>query len=249
MSATTPRLLVLFTDFGAGDLYVPQVKLALAAEGIALARIVDLLHDAPAFDVKASAHLLAALFERVPREAALMAVVDPGVGSDRGAAVLRADDRWLVGPDNGLLCVVAARASRCEYWNIHWRPPTLAPSFHGRDLFAPIAAALARGEFPRDRLARVERLDVELSALDLHEVIYIDHYGNAFTGIRAASIASAARLRIADRIIAHANVFSAVPHGEVFWYQNSSGLVEIAANGAAAAQALSLRVGTPIKIS
>ncbi len=82
-----------------------------------------------------------------------MAVVDPGVGGLREAVILVADGRCYVGPDNGLLSVVAQRAAACAYWRITWRPQELSASFHGRDLFAPIAALIARGAFPAERLA------------------------------------------------------------------------------------------------
>src|SRR5262245_57403907 len=100
-------MIVLFTDFGADDLYVGQVKAALLSEFPA-AVIVDLLHDAPNFRVEPSAHLLAALQERFPRGGVFLAVIDPGVGGAREAVVVQADGRWYVGPDNGLLSVVAA---------------------------------------------------------------------------------------------------------------------------------------------
>src|SRR5512140_2200999 len=96
--------IVLFTDFGTGDIYVGQVKAVLQrlAPDVAL---IDLLHDAPAFSVRASAHLLAALAERFAEDTVFLAVVDPGVGGARDAVVVRADERCYVGPDNGLLSV------------------------------------------------------------------------------------------------------------------------------------------------
>jgi S-adenosylmethionine hydrolase len=100
----------LFTDFGAADIYVGQVKAVLAREAPANA-IIDLLHEAPAFNVRAGAHLLAALASQIPAGSVTLAVVDPGVGGDRAAVALEVDGRWFVGPDNGLMSG-AGRAGR-----------------------------------------------------------------------------------------------------------------------------------------
>ena len=100
-------MIFLFTDYGAADLYVGQMRAALFLHAPG-ADIVDLLHTAPDFDVRASAHLLAALAPSFQLGSVCLAVVDPGVGSSRDAVVMLADERWYVGPDNGLLSVVAA---------------------------------------------------------------------------------------------------------------------------------------------
>jgi S-adenosyl-L-methionine hydrolase (adenosine-forming) len=237
----------LFTDFGASDLYVPQVKLVLAQHGIDPSHIVDLLHEAPAFDVPASAHLLTALVSRLPRGTVVMAVVDPGVGGPRRAAVVRCENYWLVGPDNGLLSVTAARGAMEQAWHIVWRPQQLAATFHGRDLFAPVAAALAKNAVPAQWLTETQALDVSVAVEDLARVIYVDHYGNALTGLRAAGLPAAAQLSVAGREISQRRTFSEAPLKEVFWYENSLGLVEIAANLASAAEELELTIGTPLQ--
>jgi len=99
----------LFTDFGSADLYVGQVKAVLHAEAPEVA-VIDLLHDAPPFEVAAGAHLLAALVRRLPAGAVVIAVVDPGVGGARAPVVVQAEGRYFVGPDNGLMSVVEIAA-------------------------------------------------------------------------------------------------------------------------------------------
>jgi len=234
--------IVLYTDFGARDLYVGQVKAVLAARA-PRARVLDALHDAPAFDIAASAHLLAALAPHYPRGSVFCAVVDPGVGGAREAIVLRADGRTFVGPDNGLLSVLWARARRRSCRRIVWRPANLSASFHGRDLFAPVAAALAAHRLPRSwtRASRAPR--VLLGAEERAAVIYIDHYGNAMTGLRAAGRAHSARLSVGRRRLAFARVFEAAPRSGAFWTVNSLGMIEIAAQRASAARRLGLKVG------
>jgi S-adenosylmethionine hydrolase len=238
--------LVLFTDFGATDLYVGQMEAVLERDAPGV-RVIHLLHEAPRFNPRASAHLLAALVTRMPAGHVYVAVVDPGVGSERAAVAVHADGNWFVGPDNGLLSVIAARATSCLLWRIVREPAGIAVSFHGRDLFAPLAATIARGEFPDESVALSATLNVALGPDDLAEIAYVDHYGNAVTGIRAREVPKARRFIVGGSEIGHGRVFSAVAPGAILWYENSVGLVEIAVNGGSAAAALGLSVGTPVR--
>jgi S-adenosylmethionine hydrolase len=238
--------LVLFTDFGSADLYVGQVEAAFERDAPGV-RVIHLLDEAPMFDPRAGAHLLAALVGRLPAGHVFFCVVDPGVGGPRGAVVMEADGNWFVGPDNGLLSVIAARAAARRLWRVTKHPPGLSVSFHGRDLFAPLAAALATGRFPTNLVDTAAALEVELGAEDLPEVVYIDHYGNAFTGLRAAGLPTTRRLVARGREIPHARVFGDAARGTPFWYGNSAGLVEIALSGASAAHALGLQIGDPVR--
>jgi S-adenosylmethionine hydrolase len=241
-------MLVLFTDFGADDIYVAQVKAVLARHAPAGTPVLDLLHRVPSFDARAGAHLLAALQAWFPPGSVFLSVVDPDVGSARDAVVLEAGDKWYVGPDNGLLSVVAARAGRARSWRIVWRPQDLSASFHGRDLFAPVAAWLAGRNLDADKIEESPALNVRLGAGDLAEVIYIDHYGNALSGLRSGSVSRSARIEVGGRVLAYARVFSDVPPGSAFWYEDSIGLVEIAVARGSAAELLGLRVGDPIRV-
>ena len=237
-------MIFLFTDFGAGDIYAGQVK-AVLQQLAPKVPVIDLLHDAPRFNVKAGAHLLAALAARPPRYSITMAVVDPGVGGLRAPVAVLADGHWFVGPDNGLISVAAARAKKCEVFSIGWQPKNLSASFHGRDLFAPVAGMLARGNRSAARLKKAP-LAVNFGADDLGEVIYVDHFGNLVTGLRAGAVPQGRKLDIDGRGIPHARVFSGVRQEEVFWYENSLGLAEIAANSASAAGKLGFTIGTPV---
>jgi len=240
-------MIFLFTDFGVADLYVGQVKAVLHRQAPGT-QVVDLLHEAPAYNVKASAHLLATLAERIPPGSVTLAVVDPGVGGARKPIAVLADDRWFVGPDNGLMSVLAARAERAEAFPVGWKPASLSASFHGRDLFAPVVAMLAHGDRKAANLGRKTKLSGDFGASDLAEIIYVDHYGNAMTGLRAGDVPRKARLVIEGHRIEHARTFSDVPPGQAFWYENSLGLVEIAANSINAAATFGLRVGHPLAL-
>ncbi len=241
-------MILLFTDFGADDIYVAQVKAVLAQHAPAGTLILDLLHRVPSFDPKAGAHLLAALQARFPEGSVFLCVVDPGVGGARDPVVLQADGKWYAGPDNGLLAVVAARAGKARTWRVVWRPQALSASFHGRDLFAPVAAWLAAGNLDGDKIEEIAGLKAQLGADDLAEVIYIDHYGNALTGLRSASVSHSARIEAGGRLLPNARVFAEAPAGDAFWYEDSIGLVEIALARGSAAELLGLRVRDPIAV-
>lgn len=237
--------IVLFTDFGRDDPYVGQMEAAIEHDAPGC-RVIHLLHSAPSFDVRASAHLLAALVEHLPGGHIVCGVVDPGVGGERHGLCMFARGGWYVGPDNGLFSVIAARTQTPRLWHI--APPMhgVSASFHGRDVFAPVAAAIARGRFPDEHAIEVPKLDVDFGGEDLAQIIYVDHYGNCHSGIRAGNAPREARLVAKGNAISYARVFSSAPQGAAFWYENSQGLVEIAVNCGSAATALGLSVGDAI---
>ena len=241
-------MIVLFTDFGLEGPYTGQVLAVLQQTAPAIPAI-SLFADAPAGESKPSAYLLAAYAAWFPAGTVFLCVVDPGVGGARRAVVAAADGKYFTGPDNGLFDLVLRRGEAAALWEIAWQPPVLSASFHGRDLFAPVAARLARG----DKLADLARPADDRVAErgwpdDLAEIVYLDHYGNALTGLRGAAVPPDARLKASGRRIAPAATFSAVRPGEAFWYVNSNGLAEIAVNGGSAATVLGLRVGSPVAV-
>lgn len=240
-------MIILFSDFGEVGPYAGQIKGMLAREAPGI-EVIDLLHDAPAFQSKASSYLLAALIDVFPTDVVFLCVVDPGVGSDREPIVVEADGRRFVGPDNGLFEIVLRRANTTSAWNITWRPEAMSASFHGRDLFAPVAGMLARGEAPPGDEVAVDKVRRPDWPDELAEVIYIDNFGNAMTGIRARTVSADARIEAGGRSFTRARTFSDLPEGEPFWYENSNGLAEIAVNQGRADKALHLFVGSPVVV-
>jgi S-adenosylmethionine hydrolase len=238
-------MIVLFTDFGLAGPYIGQVKAVLWRHASAVP-VIDLFADAPAGRPKPAAYLLAAYATWFAPGSVVLAVIDPGVGSDRAALVVEADGRWYVGPDNGLFELVRRRAAHARLWEITWRPALLSASFHGRDLFAPVAARLARGEPPPGRLLPPAFGRHPEWPDDLGEIVYIDHFGNAMTGWRAAMLAAGTRLAVGSRLLPRAATFSDVAPGEPFWYENANGLAEIAVNSGSAAAVLGLAIGSPV---
>jgi S-adenosyl-L-methionine hydrolase (adenosine-forming) len=240
-------MIVLFTDFGLDGPYTGQVKAVLygTAPGVP---VVELFADAPAGRPKPAAYLLAAYGVWFPPGTVLLAVIDPGVGGPRVPVIVEAEGRWYVGPDNGLFEHVMRRAASARTWEILWRPETLSASFHGRDLFAPVAGWLARGERPVHKPRAPEIGQHADWPDDLPEIVYVDRYGNAMTGLRGSLLPYDARLVVSGRALRHARIYSDVAPGEAFWYENSNGLVEIAVNAGRAADALQLVIGSPVAV-
>ncbi len=238
-------MIALFTDFGLTDPYVGQLHAMLVHEAPGVP-VVDLFHGVPNFDVRAGAYLLPSFTRNFPSGTVFLCVVDPGVGSERTPVMVRVDGCWYVGPDNGLFSVLASRSQHVECYAILWRPPFLSESFHGRDLFAPVAGRLARGELPECEPAPLE---LPKWPADLPQVLYIDHYGNGVTGLRGEALTKDRRLRIGRHTLRHARVFSEAARGRAFWYVNANGLVEIAVREGSAARRLGLRFGTRVRFS
>lgn len=240
-------MIVIATDFGCEGPYLGQMKAVLLREAPSIP-CVELFCNLPPFDIEAAAYLLAAYAGEFPEATVFLCVVDPGVGGTRRAAIVQADGRWYVGPDNGMLNIIAHRAQRLCWWDITWRPEHLSHSFHGRDLFAPVAARIARGDsVPGDAVDPQERL---LSGWpeDLARIVYVDRYGNLLTGLRAEHLAQNAVIESAGRRFEYARTFSAVAPGSAFWYANANGLVEIAVNQGNASAVLGLKAGDGVQI-
>ncbi len=243
-------MIVLFTDFGITGPYVGQMKSVLCQQA-PTTPVIDLMHDAPAFDPRAAAYLLASLVNEFPRDSVFLCVVDPGVGSQRKPLIARIDERWFVGPDNGLFNIVAQRAlgnSEVKWWEISWLPEKLSSSFHGRDLFAPVAAMLANGKAPPGKPVDISADRISRWPGSLEKIIYIDHFGNAMTGVRAADIDNNHVIAVADHQLRWARTFADVDLGQGFWYENSNGLVELAVNQGRADQVLQLRIGDAVAL-
>ncbi|MEM6998313.1 MAG: SAM-dependent chlorinase/fluorinase [Pseudomonadota bacterium] len=240
-------MIFLFTDYGVGGPYVGQLE-AVLHQHLPEERVINLMANAPRNNPKAGAYLLASLSEHIPTKSVFLCVVDPGVGSNQDKPViLNINHRWYVGPDNGLFDIVARQDIDRECWQITWKPEYLSNSFHGRDLYAPVCSKIVNREaIPGDK---VDWKDQHQWPDDLNEVIYIDHFGNCITGIRADQLDNKVMISINNQKLLNANTFSDVPAGKAFWYENSNGLVEIAVNQGSAAENLELKIGSRLLFS
>jgi S-adenosylmethionine hydrolase len=241
------KMVVLLTDFGWAGPYVGQMKVALAAHA-PHQPIIDLIHDLPRFNVRAAAHLLPAYTATLPLDSVVLVVVDPGVGSSsREPVMVEVEGRWYVGPGNGVFERLCASASEYRYWRITWRPTHLSASFHGRDLFAPVAAMLASGT-PPELLGERAEWHSQGWTEELAEVIYIDHYGNCVTGLNGERHNSLKQLTVSGRAVGRARTFADVQSGEPLFYTNSSELLEIAVNQGRADTLLGLQIGSELTL-
>ncbi|MBL3528139.1 MAG: SAM-dependent chlorinase/fluorinase [gamma proteobacterium endosymbiont of Lamellibrachia anaximandri] len=241
-------MIATLTDFGVTGPYTGQMHAAILQHS-EQSRVVDLISDLPRFTPELSAYLIPRLSAPFPVATVFVCVVDPGVGGSRQPLMLEADGKWYVGPDNGLLALVVRRASQCRIWSITWRPKILSSSFHGRDLFAPVAAKIAEDEAVQgESLTNTQVMGCGLPD-DLSKIIYIDDFGNLITGIRAINLDETSVVVLANQKINAGLIFSECPPGEPFWYANSMGLIEIAVNRGSARECFDAGLGDPIKIT
>lgn len=251
-------LVTLLTDFGLEDYYVAAMKgtiLRLAPQ----ARLVDLSHQVPPGDVASGAFLLAAAVPTYPRGTLHLAVVDPGVGSRRRLLALRTPEALFLAPDNGLLSqfLDQGEVRHVDRPDLYLDAP--GDTFHGRDRFAPVAAALLRGE-PFKALGRVvtdpSRLAVAAPERAPHalsgEVLHVDRFGNLVTNIPAAWLPAATlRATVAGRHEVHHRVshYAELPPGEPGILIGSLGLVELALKQDSLAEVWDVRRGVPVAIA
>ncbi|MGD8380006.1 MAG: SAM-dependent chlorinase/fluorinase, partial [Gammaproteobacteria bacterium] len=141
----------------------------------------------------------------------------------------------------------ARQSKKVRWWDITWRPARLTSTFHGRDLFAPVAARLGLGHSPEEIGCRPLARGIPDVPADWPRIIYIDWFGNLMTGMRASRLSHEHVLSIGGYLLKRADTFSDVEEGEPFWYENSIGLVEIAVNQDAADEILELDIGDPLE--
>ena len=243
-------IITLLTDFGTADGYAGEMKGVLLS-AVPHATIVDISHDIPPHDIELGRLTVARYWRRFPAGTVHVAVVDPGVGSSRAAIAIQSDDRFLVGPDNGLLSpAMLLPESRVIQLPV---PQHAAPTFHGRDLFARAAARLAAGvplhELGVPSAAPVIRRTPEVRRGDdgdlVGEVIAVDRFGNAITnllGLQARSVFAAGRELPVSRT--YADLAAHQPGALV----GSSGLIEIVVRDGRASDVLSLARGDAIRL-
>ena len=264
----TSPVITLLTDFGISDYFVAAMK------GVILgvnpnARIVDITHEIPPQDIEAAAFTLLAAWSSFPSGTIHVAVVDPGVGSARRAILIKLADQFFVGPDNGIFSYVfetgEARGEKPKLFQLtnekYWRQP-LSATFHGRDVFAPVSAALSLGVKPAQLgkplpdIVRLQPLrptrsrDGSLNG----RIINLDRFGNCITNISerdltAKMIAAGAALRVKGKTVSSfRNHFAEETAGKekLFAIWGSAGFLEIAATNASAAKLLRAQRGDAV---
>ena len=264
MSFEPNGIITLTTDFGTRDGYVGAMK-GVMLSAAPTVRLVDIAHDLPPQGVVAAARVLRAACPRFPTGTVHLAVIDPGVGTNRAAIVARAGGHVLVGPDNGLLMpALTALGGPIRAWRInHHRYLAHKPSatFHGRDIFAPTAAALAAGNLrlvtvgedirPKDLLLPgPQAIDGGLQAI----ITSTDRFGNLISNVTSADLTALAadhqlRIELADgRQLRMVRTYAEANPGESVALLGSDGDLEIATPNSSAATTLGLGPGDEIRI-
>jgi len=222
--------------------------------------VIDLTHGIPPQDVRTGAFVLARAAFYFPKGTIHVAVVDPGVGSDRAALCIETKSALFVGPDNGVLTLAAPRSDRVRSYTLTNERLHLSPrsaTFHGRDVFAPVAAALAAGGDPADLGPEVDvAIDLELPASEvvagvIHgRVLYVDVFGNLVTNVPAEALAtSPVAIEVGGRPIgALAHTYAEGAPGGAVAVIGSWGLLEIAVRNGSAATTLGAGIDTPVRI-
>ncbi len=271
------KIAALLTDFGTADYFVAAMKGALLAVAPD-ATIVDITHDIPPHDIHAGAWTLANAYACFPPGTVHIAVVDPGVGSARRAIAAQAGEQFFVAPDNGLLTYIFEREQAVtviELTNANFFRAEVSHTFHGRDVFAPVAGAILNGvsfcelgnaitDYARLPLPEVKRTpNSEPGAIVLTgAVIHVDRFGNLITNLTpddlantltstgdAASLAGAMTFEIGNRRIAGVrDTFADGADGELFAVWGSAGRLEIVARCASAAERLGVARGAQIVV-
>ena len=236
-------MIALFTDYTHQGPYMGQVIARLASDAPSV-RTFTLMADAPMFAPQAAGILLDHCLRDIPPETVVLAVVDPGVGTDRWPILIRSGPFWLVGPNNGLFEPTLRRLGVIEARQITFEPLTRAATFHGRDLFAPAAARLARGAIPASEPIQEAQVRWPDLAVPYPGVIYIDGFGNVITGIDAALADQTNPVTLPGHTIPWATTFGDVTPGSPLVYTNSLGLVEFAVNQGRADRLLGLTAGS-----
>ncbi len=259
MQETLAAIITLTTDFGTRDGYVGQMKGAILSVH-PNAAIVDVTHDIEPYTILPAALVLKQIFRTFPEGTVHVGVVDPGVGGPRRGIAGKADGSCFVGPDNGLFSLILSAAENVQIRSISVTPPEHAaphPTFHGRDVFAPIAAGLASGrsfEQIGPLIDDPERIDLPrpkvTSAGITGEIIFADRFGNLTTNIRSDLIFNQSLRVIAGgrEIPGLLSYFEQVEPGRALALLNSFDLLEIAVNRGNALQDLGLGPGDRVEV-
>ena len=259
-------IISLITDFGDEDFFVGSLKGVIASIN-PQARILDITHGVPSFDITAGAFLLYAAYRYYPDQTVFLTVVDPGVGSERRILLFESQRYFFVAPDNGLLSLVLQQEKSCtvrEVTNSDYFLDKTSKTFEARDKMAPVAAWISKGiltekfgpivsDCQKIGILEPVRKGDEVSGF----ILYRDKFGNLITNIPAAMVEAAeglgskACLETKERrelILPRKKNYSSAEKGEIFFLTGSLGLIEIAVREGSASDLTGVKPGDPVKI-
>ena len=243
-------IVTLLTDFGTADSYVAEMKAVLLSRNTGLT-LVDITHEVPPGDVRAGQYLLSRCWKYFPRGTTHIAIIDPGVGTERRAIAAESGGHRFLAPDNGLLSFLPAEARFVSILV----PADASPTFHGRDIFAPAAATLVTGD-PIEALgggvSRPVRTPLPMPHHDgtavIGEVIYVDRFGTLISNIEPAIVEPGVRIRVGDVDVGSLRrTFADATRGALVAFAGSGGTVEIAVRDGSAARLLGVGAGAEVR--
>ncbi len=249
--------IALLTDFGTKGHFVAALKGTILSINPNTA-IIDITHEIPQFDIRAAAFVLSACCGDFPADTIFVTVVDPGVGSDRKAILAVSNNKYFIAPDNGLIgFAVGNEAAVFEITNAKFFRHPVSETFHGRDIFAPVAAHLSLGADPEEVGPALDDFTHILlpmptanSPTEIYgEIIYIDQFGNIITNFANSYVARGKAVEIGDYMIDDKRRFYAESTAEnLFFIAGSAGFIEISIYLQSARDFLGARAGQRLKL-
>ena len=257
-------VIALLTDFGTRDYFVAAMK------GVILsinpnAQIVDITHEIEPQNIRSAAFTLAACYRDFPEKTIFVTVVDPGVGSDRKAILVETEKYHFIAPDNGLLSFVfdmgelpASNFRVFELSNEKYFAENVSSTFHGRDVFAPVAAHLSNGVEPEafgreiKNFVRFEISKPKRTADDEIEgaVIHVDRFGNLITNLKTEDVSEDFSIEIGGKKVEQIkNFYAEAERDEIFMIWGSAGYLEITARENSASKLLNVSSGAKLSVS
>jgi len=239
-------IITLTTDFGTADGYVGAMKGVIATRA-PTATMVDITHDIERHDIAAAAYTLTVASREFPADSIHVAVIDPGVGSSRAPVVVLASGQVFIGPDNGVFALVAPEPDRAfEIINPSFRAARVSATFHGRDVFAPAAAAIAAGLAPDKAGPEVELTGALLT--ESRTVVHVDRFGNLITDIPGNKLTVGGWVAVSGARVPVASTYADVAIGALLAYVGSANTVEVAVREGSAADRLKVGRGFPVAV-
>jgi hypothetical protein len=237
------KILTFLSDFGVRDSYASQVKGRILSASPDVS-IVDITHECERFGIIPGAWLLYTSWKYFPKNTVHLAVVDPGVGTDRAILVLEKDGHFFIGPDNGIFSFIYPAE---KVFEITWRPKAeISPTFHARDIMAPVSAMILNGVQPAT--LGIPKKDAVSFDAGAPMVVYIDGFGNVITNIGFESLNGCGVTVNGTFTGRVAATYCDIAEGEIALIKGSAGTVEISANMRSAADILKARAGMPVMI-
>lgn len=249
------RPIALLTDFGLSGHYAGSIKSVILSIN-PKALIFDITHDVRPYNIREGAFILDAVFRFLPKGIIVVAVVDPGVGSERAALCIKAGDQYLLGPDNGLLSLALRNSPFVarKITNSRFFVKPVSPTFHGRDIFSPCAAWLSKKDVFSSlgpNLSKIRQINFpkpsEKAGKTQGEIVYIDRFGNAMTNIQKKGKRKQT-IRAANRIVPIKPYFGVGKRGELIALWNSSDILELAVYNDSAGKKYGLEIGDKVEI-